>query len=158
MGHEGRADALLVTEDGVARVQEALRAAGLDGWLLYEFHGKNDVAWDLLGLAWTTRRSFVLVPARGRPTALIHAIEPSSWRHWPWETVAYAGWREMESRLASLLAGHRRLAMEVSRGRGTPVPTPPRSMRSWDSLARRRPSPLARNYPQGQVIRWPTAQ
>jgi Xaa-Pro aminopeptidase len=95
-------------------VQEALRAAGLDGWLLYEFHGKNDVAWNLLGLEWTTRRSFVLIPADGTPTALIHAIEPSSWRHWPWTTMSYSGWREMEARLSDLVAGRTRLAMEIS--------------------------------------------
>lgn len=121
MGHEGRSDALLVTEEGVARVQEALREAGLDGWLLYEFHAKNDVSWDLLGLSWTTRRAFALIPAEGRPRALIHAIEPSSWRHWPFDTVSYSGWREMEAALADLVRGRPNLAMEVS-GRSS-VPT-----------------------------------
>lgn len=121
MGLEGKSDALLVTEDGVARVQDALRAAGLDGWLLYEFHGKNDVAWNLLGLEWTTRRSFVLVPAEGRPKALIHAIEPSSWRHWPWDTESYSGWREMETKLSELVSGRPRLAMEVSARSSVPT-------------------------------------
>ncbi len=121
MGHEGRSDALLVTEDGVARVQEALRERSLDGWLLYEFHGKNDVAWNLLGLEWTTRRAFVLIPAEGPPRALIHAIEHSSWRHWPWDTVSYAGWREMEAKLADLVQGRPRLAMEVSARSSVPT-------------------------------------
>ena len=121
MGLEGRTDALLVTEDGVARVQEALRAQGLDGWLLYEFHGKNDVAWNLLGLEWTTRRSFALIPADGSPRALIHAIEPSSWRHWPWEMESYAGWREMETKLGELVRGRPRLAMEVSARSSVPT-------------------------------------
>jgi hypothetical protein len=103
-----------VTEEGVDRVQEALRARSLDGWLLYEFHGKNDVAWNLLGLEWTTRRAFVLIPAVGRPQALIHAIEHSSWRHWPWDTISYSGWREMETKLAELVEGRSKLAMEVS--------------------------------------------
>ena len=33
--------ALLCRPDGIERVQHALRDQGLDGWLLYEFHGVN---------------------------------------------------------------------------------------------------------------------
>ncbi|RMH11445.1 MAG: M24 family metallopeptidase [Gemmatimonadetes bacterium] len=113
--------ALLVTPEGVARVQDALRERGLEGWLLCEFHGQNPVSRGLLGLEWTTRRSFVLVPAEGEPTALIHAIEHSSWAHWPRPRVEYAGWRDMEARLPELLGGRRRLAMEVSPGNAVPT-------------------------------------
>lgn len=107
-------DALLRDPGRVAEVQEALRDAGLDGWLLYEFHGHNPVAASLLGLEWTTRRSFTLVPADGDPVALIHAIEGSYWKGWPWESRGYSGWREMEGALAALLEGRVRVAMEVS--------------------------------------------
>ncbi len=115
-GRSGRAGkpALLVGKEGVARVQEALDERSLDGWLLFDFHEQNPVARALLGLEWTTRRSFTLVPAAGDPVALVHAIEHSSWRHWPWEKRSYAGWREMEAGLADLLAGCARVAMEVS--------------------------------------------
>ena len=114
-------DALLCTQDGVGRVQAALREQGLDGWLLYEFHHVNPIAVALLGLGKTTRRGFVLVPADGEPVALIHAIEASSWRHWPFERRTYSGWREMEERLAELVDGHTRLAMEVSPGAAVPT-------------------------------------
>lgn len=114
-------DALLVTPEGVAHVQAALRESGLDGWLLFEFHGQNPVARSLLGLEWTTRRSFTLIPAEGDPVALIHAIEQSSWAHWPWQKIQYSGWREMDERLAELLAGRRTLAMEVSPDNGVPT-------------------------------------
>ena len=44
----------------IAAVQSALAADGLDGWLLYDFHGSNPVAATLAGLAgtgkMTTRR------------------------------------------------------------------------------------------------------
>ncbi len=106
--------ALLLTQDGVDRVQDALRDRKLDGWLLFEFHGQNPIAMSLLGLEWTTRRSFVLIPAEGEPVALIHAIESAQWRHWPWARRRYAGWREMETELAALLGARKRLAMEVS--------------------------------------------
>lgn len=114
-------DALLTTEDGVRRVQEALREAELDGWLLYEFHGNNPIAAALLGLGVTRRRGFALIPARGEPVALIHAIEHSSWRQWPWSTESYAGWREMEATLGSMLEGRKRVAMEVSPGAAVPT-------------------------------------
>ena len=35
----------------VAAVQAALREDGLDGWLLYDFHGFNPIASRLTGLA-----------------------------------------------------------------------------------------------------------
>jgi Xaa-Pro aminopeptidase len=92
----------------------------LDGWLLYEFHGVNRIAVALLGLGKTTRRSFVLIPAQGEPVALIHAIEASSWRHWPFERRVYAGWRDMEKQVGELVAERSRLAMEISPGGAVP--------------------------------------
>lgn len=112
---------VVLTAEGVQDIQDALQEAGLDGWLLYEFHGQNPIAASLTGLGWNTRRSFVLVPRSGDPVALIHAIEGSSWRHWPWETRRYAGWREMEAALGVLVAGRPRLAMEISPGSAVPT-------------------------------------
>ena len=34
----------------IAAVQASLAAAGLDGWLLYDFHGSNPIAQSLAGL------------------------------------------------------------------------------------------------------------
>ena len=100
--------------DQVVRVQAALQKADLEGWLFFDFRGQNPIATAMLGLGWTSRRSFTLIPAEGDPVTLIHAIEHSSWRHWPWEIIDYAGWREMESRLSELIGGRKRLAMEIS--------------------------------------------
>jgi len=111
---------LLATESGIRRVQEALRELELDGWLLYEFHGVNRIAVALLGLGKTTRRSFVLIPAEGEPVALIHAIEASSWRHWPFARRVYSGWRDMEKQVAELVSGRTRLALEISPGGAVP--------------------------------------
>lgn len=112
---------LLCTEEGVEGVQRALREQQLDGWLLYEFHHVNPVPVALLGLGKTTRRAFVLIPSDGDPVALIHAIEGSSWRHWPFERRSYSGWRDMEEKLAELVEGRDRLAMEVSPGAAVPT-------------------------------------
>ena len=109
-----RAPAILMSEERVARVQAALAEGGLDGWLLFEFCGQNWVSAALLGVEHTTRRAWVLVPRVGEPCALVHAIEGSAWRAWPFAMERYSGWREMEEKLARMLAGHHRLAMEVS--------------------------------------------
>ena len=112
---------LLCTESGIRQVQEALRDQDLDGWLLYEFRGANPIAKAMLDVGKTTRRGFFLIPREGEPQALIHAIEGSSWRHWPWSKRTYSGWREMEEALGQILEGKGRLAMEVSPGAAVPT-------------------------------------
>lgn len=111
---EDASGALLATDEGVARVQEALRERDLHGWLLYDFKDRNPIGRSLLGLEWTTRRGFALVPATGQPRLLIHAIEHSSWRHLDWPRESYSSRQRMEDGLRSLLAGCKRVATETS--------------------------------------------
>jgi len=104
------------------RVQEALANAGLDGWLLYDFRGLNPIAGAMLGLeGMATRRIFALIPAKGTPTAITHAIEQGPWRNWPaeWGREVYSSWRSLEGFLASLVRG-KRVAMEYSPGDAVP--------------------------------------
>lgn len=114
-------ESILCTEEGIRQVQEALREQDLDGWLLYEFRGANPIAKSILGVGKTTRRAFFLIPAEGEPQALIHAIEGSSWRHWPWARRTYSGWRQLEDALGEMLRGRGRLAMEISPGAAVPT-------------------------------------
>ena len=111
---EDASGALLASAEGVASVQAALRERGLDGWLLYDFKDRNPIGRSLLGLEWTTRRGFALVPATGRPRLLIHAIEHSSWRHLDWPRDSYSSRLRMEEGLRTLLAGCTRVATETS--------------------------------------------
>jgi len=105
------------------RVQRALADAGLDGWLIYDFHGLNPVAPAMLGLTGglMTRRIFALIPATGVPTAITHAIEQGPWEHWPsaWNRKVYSSWRSLEEQLAALVGG-KRVAMEYSPGDAVP--------------------------------------
>jgi Xaa-Pro aminopeptidase len=102
----------------VAAVQRTLRAAGLDGWLLYDFHGSNPIATRLAGLDggghMTTRRWYYLIPAEGAPRKLVHAIESGNLDGVAGEKVVYAGRQQLEAGLTQLLAGMRRVAMEYS--------------------------------------------
>lgn len=111
-----------LTEETVARMQEALRAQGVDGWLLFNFRGGNPIATKLLGLSpQMTRRYAVFIPAQGRPVALTHRIEQQPWGGWIGENRPYASWRELEQRLRELLGGVGRVAMEYSPGNAVPT-------------------------------------
>ena len=102
----------------LSAIQRALREDGLDGWLLYDFHGSNPIARRVTGLGGsgklTTRRWYYLVPASGEPRALVHGIERHSLAHLPGSRRIYAGRNELEAGLDSLVQGMRRIAMEYS--------------------------------------------
>jgi Xaa-Pro dipeptidase len=112
----------MLTPSTLPAFQQAIADAGLDGWLLYDFHGLNPIAVGLLGLeGMLTRRIFVLVPRSGAPVAITHAIEQGPWRAWPteWRKERYSSWRTLEALLGSALRG-RRVAMEYSPGDAVP--------------------------------------
>ena len=112
----------MLSPDSLPRLQHALRDAGLDGWLLYDFHGANPIATGLLGLSGLlTRRYFVLIPREGAPVAVTHNIEQGPWREWPsgWGRERYSTWRALEASLARLVRG-KRIAMEYSPGDAVP--------------------------------------
>jgi Xaa-Pro aminopeptidase len=103
----------------VKDVQEALKADGLDGWLLYDFRGINPIAADVTAVSrqsghLATRRWYYLIPATGEPRGLVHAIERHSLAHLPGTTTRYAGRDQLEAGLRALLAGMTRVAMEYS--------------------------------------------
>lgn len=112
----------MLNEEKLAPIQKALTNAGVDGWLIFDFHGLNPVALGMLELhGMATRRIFVFIPASGKPVALTHAIEQGPWRNWPaaWDKLKYSGWRELESNLKEMVNG-KTVAMEYSPGDAVP--------------------------------------
>jgi Xaa-Pro aminopeptidase len=98
-------------------VQAAVRAAGLDGWLLYDFRGSNVLAQRVCDLEAKklSRRWFYYVPATGDPLKLVHAIEPAALDHLPGATkTVYRRWQDLETGVGELVIGARRVAMEYS--------------------------------------------
>src|SRR5262245_33735778 len=100
-------------------VQAALKADGLDGWLLYDFRGLNPIAVDVTavdrqGGHLATRRWYYLIPASGEPRGLVHKIEKHALAHLPGAMTQYAGRDQLEAGLRQLLGGLRRVAMEYS--------------------------------------------
>ncbi len=111
-----------ITSETLPQFQEFLTRHDLDAWLLYDFHELNPFARQFLPLeeGQFTRRWFYLLPAKGRPKALVHRIEENYFQGLPGELVLYSGWQELEDALAGLLAGHKRVAMEYSPGNALP--------------------------------------
>ena len=109
----------------VTAVQAALKADGLDGWLLYDFRGLNPIAADVTAVGkqgghLATRRWYYLIPTTGEPRGLVHKIEKNSLAHLPGSTTRYAGRDQLEAGLRTLLTGIGRVAMEYSPGCSIP--------------------------------------
>jgi len=101
----------------IPAVQAALREEGLDGWLLYDFHGSNPIARRLADLGSgtkTTRRWYYMIPAAGEPKKLVHAIESFNLDHLPGSKTVYSQRDTLASGLKGVLNGSKRIAMEYS--------------------------------------------
>jgi Xaa-Pro dipeptidase len=98
-------------------IQRTLAVEGIDGWLLYDFHGSNPIAVSLAGLSgkqMTTRRWYYFIPASGTPKKLVHAIESATLDALPGEKRTYAGRLQLEQGITDLLKGSKVIAMEYS--------------------------------------------
>ncbi len=102
----------------ITEIQEALTEADLDGWLFACFQQIDPVGLDLLSLTGegklVTRRCYYLIPKKGEPKKLVHAIESSMLDHLPGGKDVYLPWQEHKKKLGDLVAGTRRIAAQYS--------------------------------------------
>jgi Xaa-Pro aminopeptidase len=101
----------------IAEIQAALREQGLDGWLFFDHHRRDPIAYRVLRFEpaqSVTRRWYYLIPAEGDPVGLAHRIEPDVLSALPGEIIHYAGWKEQTAALARVLDGRGRIAMQYS--------------------------------------------
>src|SRR5467141_2916985 len=100
----------------VQAVQKDLKAAKLDGWLFYDFRGRDPIAHRILHLPPTmrTRRWFYFIPTKGAPRKLVHKIESESLAALPGETLYYAAQNELRDNLSELLGDAQSIAMQYS--------------------------------------------
>ena len=100
----------------IAEMQADLRAAKLDGWLFYDFRGRDPIAHRILGLppGMRTRRWFYFVPAKGPAKKLVHKIETGSLATMPGETLCYAAQKELRENLKKMLGRAKKIAMQYS--------------------------------------------
>jgi Xaa-Pro dipeptidase len=101
----------------IPRIQEALRRQSLDGWLFFDHHERDPLAYRVLGfrpLRHVTRRWYYLIPSNGEPRGLVHRIEAGMIDALPGEKLKYSSWQEQHAELAGLLKGMKRVAMQYS--------------------------------------------
>jgi len=101
----------------VQEIQEALREAGLDGWLFYDHHLRDPLAYRVLQFTpprTPSRRWYYLVPAQGEPRKLVHAIESGMIDALPGMKNSYSGWETLTQGLRELLGSCRTVAMQYS--------------------------------------------
>ena len=98
-------------------IQTALRDENLDGWLFFDHHQRDPLAYRILNLSLAhvaTRRWYYFVPAQGEPKGLVHAIESHVLDGLPGEVQTYSSWAAQVEGLKRLLSGRRRIAMQYS--------------------------------------------
>ena len=98
-------------------IQSAIRSQHFDGWLFYDHHHRDPIAYRILGLdekSFVSRRWFYYVPATGEPRKLVHRIESGKLDSLPGEKNEYSSWQELEQMLEAMLLGSEKIAMQYS--------------------------------------------
>jgi Xaa-Pro aminopeptidase len=101
----------------LSAIQAALRERNIDGWLFYDHHHRDPIAYRVLGLPqnlMVTRRWFYLIPAEGEPIKLVHKIEAGHLDSLPGSKMQYAGWQELFENIKVMLKNYRDIAMQYS--------------------------------------------
>ncbi|MCS7025914.1 MAG: M24 family metallopeptidase [Bryobacteraceae bacterium] len=101
----------------IAEIQEILRKLGIPGWLFYDHHRRDPLAYRILQFEpprTPTRRWFYFIPAQGEPQALVHRIEPGMLDALPGNKRLYASWESLAGALAVMLEGVESVAMQHS--------------------------------------------
>jgi Xaa-Pro aminopeptidase len=98
-------------------IQASLRAANIDGWLFFDHHRRDPLAYRVLGLPddlQPTRRWYYFLPADGEPRKLVHRIESGALDTVPGNKDLYSSWAEQQQKLHILLNRAKRIAMQYS--------------------------------------------
>ena len=103
----------------IDEIQKALRDEKVDGWLFFDHHQRDPLAYRILKLnpaRTVTRRWYYLIPAQGEPRGLVHAIESGVLAGLPGktQTQTYSSWGAQVDGIKNMLAGCRRIAMQYS--------------------------------------------
>ncbi|MGA2130821.1 MAG: Xaa-Pro peptidase family protein [Bryobacteraceae bacterium] len=101
----------------LAAIQEELKKQRLDGWLFFDHHQRDPLAYRVLGFqpaSHVTRRWYYWIPASGEPSGLVHRIESGRLNSLPGEKIQYSSWSEQTRGIQTLLGDARRVAMQYS--------------------------------------------
>ena len=106
----------MIRPAALERLPGLIAESGNDGWLLFDFRGRNPIAAAVLGSEIVgSRRVFVLSPRAGSPVALVHAVDAELWRGWPsqWTKRVWVRRETLAEELGALVRD-KRLAVDIS--------------------------------------------
>src|SRR5580704_509838 len=101
----------------IEEIQKALREEKLDGWLFFDHHLRDPLAYRILKLGTDgviSRRWYYFIPAQGEPRGLVHAIESGVLDGLPGKIQTYSSWAAQTGGIAALVEGCRTVAMQYS--------------------------------------------
>ncbi len=107
----------------ISVIQQAIKDAGFDGWLFYDFHNRDAIAARVLKMdtnRFASRRWYYYIPAEGTPQKLVHAIEPWRCDHLPGDKHIYLPWQQQQQLLKDILADSKQVAMQYSPNNAIP--------------------------------------
>jgi len=99
------------------KIQATLKEKKIDGWLFYDFHNRDLLAYRILGLGepgFTSRRWFYFIPSEGEPIKLVHPVEEKKLDSLPGIKRVYLAWIELHSSLKEILGSPKKIAMQYS--------------------------------------------
>lgn len=111
-------------QEKLIKIQRGLQEQSCDGWLLYDNHGSNRFARELLGIPphmVITRRFFYWIPKKGEPQKILHSIESEALNTLPGDRHLYLSWTELEKVLKRVLEGSKKILMEYSPRNANPT-------------------------------------
>ncbi len=111
------------TSMNLEHIQAAIREENLDGWLFFDHHRRDPLAYRVLRFtpgSMVSRRWYYFIPAQGEPRRLVHKIEAHTLDALPGKQTEYAEWGEMVRRLGAILGPAKRVAMQYSPGCAIP--------------------------------------
>ena len=101
----------------ITTIQKILNDRNIDGWLLFDFRGSNDLALEILGIkkeSHLTRRFYYFIPKSGTPSKIVNAIEEHNLAHLPGNKLSYSSHNSLREHLQTILSGSKTIAMEYS--------------------------------------------
>lgn len=100
----------------ISEIQRALKNEGVDGWLFFDHHQRDPLAYRILKLdtkSHATRRWYYFIPADGEPKRLVHRIESGNLDSLPGEKIVYSGWGTQVGGIQEILGGAKKLRCSI---------------------------------------------
>lgn len=92
-----------------------MKKSKLDGWLIYDYKGSNNVMSEILGqLENVTRPIFLWIPVSGRPELLVSYVDLGQFSGIDLHKEIFVGRSDMVNKLQNLLKAKSNIAMEYS--------------------------------------------